>query len=331
MRPIGRRPLTKGVDMSLAGPLLIILLGVLALAGVVLLVLLLVRPETTGLDRAQLRARRVGVIAGVLIAAALLAAVPLPGRLGLGALAGTAPLLGAAALVLAVLIGEGRLAAPIVGASRSADLEPHGLREVLPCAASLAAAAAVLGLGALMVMTTVLASPDDVLRPGRVLTGSGTDASGVTIEIGIAPYPGSWYTIPAAIALVLLVLLAALALRAVTARRPGGVGGDLLARRRSAATVIGAVMIGTGLLGVVLGGLAATRALGVAGGLGDMGADVPTAVVVSGVLALLAAIGGVAVTGWGAVLVLAPALAARRDTSRRALRLPAAPMTGTAG
>lgn len=304
--------------MSLLAPLLLVPLLLLALL-IVLVVVTLVRPDATGLDRLQLRTRWIGTGIGVLVAVALLLTTALPGRLGLGALAGTAPLLGAAVLVLAVLLGERALVPPL-GATRRAALEPHGVREVLPRAATAGALLSVLVVGGHMVMTSLLATPDDLGRAGRSVGAGGVTGDGARLEAAAGPYPGSWSTVPAALALVVLVLVAVLALRRIVSRRTGDVPRDLLARRRSAAAVLGSVMLGVGLLGIAFAAVALSATTNVVTSLATNGADTPgtlRASIPADVVALL--VSAVAAV-WGGVLVLAPGLAARRDTSRRALR-----------
>lgn len=304
--------------MSLLAPLLLVPLLLLGLLGL-LLVVTLVRPDATGLDRLQLRARWVGMGMGGVVAVALLLTTALPGRLGLGALAGTAPLLGALVLVIAVMVGERSLVPPL-GATRRAGLEPHGAREVLPRAVTAGALLSVLVVVGLMIMTSLLAAPDDLGRAGRSVGAGGTAADGTRLDAAAGPYPGSWSTVPAAIALVILVLVAVLALRRIVSRRTGDVPRDLLARRRSAAAVLGAVMLGVGLLGIAFAALALAATSSVLAALAADGVVAPGAIrasVPAGVVALLvSAVASV----WGGVLVLAPGLAARRDTSRRALR-----------
>ncbi len=146
--------------MALPLILLILALPLLAAVGIALLILAVVRPEATGLDRRQLGVRWAGIALGLLTAVLLLAASDLPGRLGLGALAGTAPLLGAAVLIAVVLVGERRLAGPL-RSTRRASLRPPGAVEVLPRLTTAFTLVAVVGLLMLMISASLLSSPVD--------------------------------------------------------------------------------------------------------------------------------------------------------------------------
>lgn len=294
--------------MSLAVAVLLPLaLVVLGLIGVALLILAVVSPERTGLDRRHLAIRWTGIALGLLAALLLVSSDQLPGRLGLGALAGTAPLVGAGALIAVVLLGERFMSGPL-GSVRRATLQPHGPVEVLPRIVTAFAGVMVLGLGALMVVTTSLASPDDQGRPGRALTVTAADAGdGSLLSSTVGPYPGSWTTVPAGAALLLLVLLAGLALHGIVSRRSAADPADLLLRRRSATAVLGAVMLGTGALAVVLSAVALLMQSMVP-------ADYPAATVLMVVVLVL----GLIAIPWGLVLVLAPSLLAVRGQGRAA-------------
>lgn len=114
-------------------------------------------------------------------------------------------------------------------------------------------AASALGLGALLVTTTLMGSADDQGRAGRSLSRQ------CTPEFGGAtgPWPGSFYSVPLGIAVVVGLAGAAIALRTIVLRPRSGSDPDLAAaddvlRRRSAETVVAAtrVMVAASVSGV---------------------------------------------------------------------------------
>ena len=121
---------------------------------------------------------------------------------------------------------------------RTASLAPRRVSEYLPRAL----ARAVGGITALhlstLALTTATASADDMGRAGRqVAAGCGNTASAA------GPYPGSFYSVPLFLLLLVIALVTAAALTAVI-RRPRGfapddVGDDVL-RRRSTTRVVAA-------------------------------------------------------------------------------------------
>ena len=302
--------------MSLPVLLLAVLLPLLVLAAIALLLLALLRPDATGLDRRQLGIRWAGIGLGLLAAVLLLGTGSLPGRLGHGALAGTAPLVGAGVLIAVVLLGERRLSGTL-GTVRRASLQPHGPIEVLPRITTAFTSVVVIGLSALMVVTTALASPDDQGRAGRALSMVVAGEDGQTISATSGPYPGSWSTLPAGIVLLLLAGLAALALRGIVSRRSASDPGDLLLRRRSATAVLGAVQLGSGALAVVIAMFAIVKRSQVAANLAGAGAQVPAGTAVIEAVEPIMLVLGVVAVAWGLMLVLAPSLLAGRDRSRR--------------
>ena len=175
-----------------------------------------------------------------------------------------------------------------------AGLATRRLRDLAPGAAlrrSVAAATAVLVAGG--VRATAVASPDDLGRAGRSLaTTCGPGCTGAR-----GPWPGSFYTVPLAVGLGVVLVLAVLAARAVVRRPRNGADAELVrlddvARRRALETVLAAVGIAVG--GTLAGGgaVAAVALLG-SGALAAGGA------------ALLAALVGLVLALWStAVLVL---------------------------
>lgn len=200
--------------------------------------------ETTGLHRGALLARWGGFLlaAGVLVLGLVLAQSPflLIERLRLGALAGAVPLLAAVVLVIAIACGELTLPA-VRGTRRVGLLTPRGVRTTLPRVPLVCAIAGVVLLVGLTVLTTAVASPDEQGHAGRRLSSlmAGGDAS-------TGAFPGQWYTVPMWAALGLLLLCAAVAVATVVLRRPSDDPQDLLLRRRSAVSLLGAVCTGAG-------------------------------------------------------------------------------------
>lgn len=131
-----------------------------------------------------------------------------PMALGIGALAGTA-------------IGELTARSPR-GLTRSATLRPRTIAATVPRASW---AQAGRGLGLVTVVLSIggaLGGPDDLGRAGRALTrvcvqGAADGSGRVTSSRG--PWPGSYYAVPAALALGAVVLLALLALALIVRRQ----------------------------------------------------------------------------------------------------------------
>ncbi|MEJ5946803.1 hypothetical protein WDZ17_16015 [Pseudokineococcus basanitobsidens] len=254
----------------------------------------LVRRAALRAGAARWTGAAVGVVAALVLASA--------GTLGRG------PLLAPAALGLGVLAGVlvGELAVrPRRTGVRSASLETRRVRDLLPRPTAAVVAATTVFLLGLLVVTTATASPDDLGRPGRSLAGS--CSAGTSFARG--PWPGSYYSLPLAVAVLVGLLAAALVLRRVAARP--AVGGtpeldeaDLVLRRRAGAAVTAAVGV---LVSAPLAGVLAVSA-GVAGGL-----DCPSGAWQALTVVLVAALPvSVAVLGWCAAVLLVPGGAVRR-------------------
>jgi hypothetical protein len=117
----------------------------------------------------------------------------------------------------------------------------------------LVVAASALGLGVLLVTTTLMGSADDQGHAGRFLSRLCTPVVGART----GPWPGSFYSVPLGIAVVVGLLGAAIALRTIVRRPRSGSDSDLVAvddllRRRSAEAVVAAtgVMVAASLSGV---------------------------------------------------------------------------------
>jgi len=150
--------------------------------------------------------RALGILVGVAVAWIASTADPL----GLGATLAV-PLFGTC-LLLGLLVAEALQPRPARGVRR-ATLETRRIRDYLPRRPTIGVAVLAGALVAVLGTTTAVASPDSEGRAGRELTltcPQGFSASG--------PWPGSYYAVPT-IATVLCGLgLAALVLRAITAR-----------------------------------------------------------------------------------------------------------------
>jgi hypothetical protein len=148
---------------------------------------------------------------------------------------------------------------------RTAALETRTVRDYLPRGLSGMVAASAIGLGALLVTTTLMGSADDQGRAGRFLSRQCTPE----IWARNGPWPGSFYSVPLGIAVVVGLVVAAVALRTVVLRPRSGSDPDLIVaddflRRRSAEAIVAAtgVMVAASLSGVAL--VAGVRLIGVA-------------------------------------------------------------------
>jgi hypothetical protein len=121
---------------------------------------------------------------------------------------------------------------------RTASLAARREADYLPRALSTAVAGITVFHLATLALTTATASADDMGRAGRQVA-----AQCGNIGSGASPYPGSFYSVPLTLLLLVIGLATAAALRAVV-RRPRGfapddVGDDVL-RQRSATRVLAA-------------------------------------------------------------------------------------------
>jgi hypothetical protein len=138
---------------------------------------------------------------------------------------------------------------------RTAALTTRTVGDYLPRRLGGLVAASALGLGALLVTTTLMGSADDAGRAGRFLS---RQCSAQTWARN-GPWPGSFYSVPLGIAVMVGLLGAAVALRTVVLRPRSGSDPDLVAadnvlRSRSAEAVVAAtgVMVAASLSGVAL-------------------------------------------------------------------------------
>ena len=192
--------------------------------------------------------RWVGLVIGV-VAAALTASVGVP---GLGVM--LAPTVFGLAVIGGVVVGELATIPPREGV-RSASLETRTVGNYLPRRLGGLVAGSTLGLGALLFTTTLMGSTDDLGRAGRSLSRQCSPDRFTST----GPWPGLYYSVPLAIAVLLGLLGAAVALHTVVLRprsesAPELVVADDVLRSRSAEAVVAAtgVMMAASTLGVAL-------------------------------------------------------------------------------
>lgn len=209
---------------------LLIVLGAIGVITACVIVALVRRPDPADPENptANLTAtwRAVGILLGIILAVFMLGF----GELGVG------PMLAPAALGLGVLsgilIGELQVKAPDAP-QRTAQILPRTTSDYVPVALGRAVVAVTATLVVLMTITTAAGSPDDMGRDGRWLTFATTNTSASN-----GPWPGSYYTVPLAVALLIAGLITVIVLRRVTLRpRAGETVVDEAIRRRSAQAV----------------------------------------------------------------------------------------------
>lgn len=209
-----------------------------------------VHPGLAGLRRVTLAARVGALAAG----GALLVAAASAG--GLGRALMLAPVLFGACQVLGVLLAD----AIAHGSARTpgtAAVEARRVRDFLPTALTRVVVASGIVLGGCLIWTTALASADDQGRQGRALSyACTTDCA----RASVGPWPGSYYSAPLTIGLLIVVALTLLAVRFTAARPRNGADPEILRvdgaiRRRS----VESAMAGAGV--ALVGSLAGTAAV----------------------------------------------------------------------
>jgi hypothetical protein len=191
-----------------------------------------------------------GVVAAALTAKAF--------SLGLGMM--LAPVVFGLVVIAGVIVGE-LATIPQRQGVRTAALQTRNVRQYLPRLLGGLVTASTLCLGSLLVVTTMLGSADELGRGGRVFTrvcsAATVASSGPTATK--SPWPGLFYSVPLAIAVVVGIFAATVALRTVVLRPRSGSDPELIAaddvlRRRSAEAVVAAtgVMVAASLVGVAL-------------------------------------------------------------------------------
>ncbi len=274
--------------------------------------------EHSGVVEIARHTRRWRVVGLLLGAAAAVVLLVLGDRVdALGRAAALAPTALGAGVLLGTIAGE-LTARPAVGIRRSAAVETRTLGSILPRGrAVLLAVSTGLLVGALA-LGAAWGSADDLGRAGRWLTRQCVveeDGVGqVLVGSSRGPWPGSFYAVPLALALLVLAVLVAVALRAIVDRpRPelDSRGLDTLLRRWSVGNVLTAATVTV--LGT-LGPVAVLMASALRGG------TCPSTAIDT-VLAVVAAVVGALATGAAfgllAGLVLTPSI--RVDDLQRPL------------
>lgn len=158
------------------------------------------------------RARRWRAVAVVLATATCLA-IPVLGLAGGDQAPAIAPALAGVLVIVIIGVGEATFRRPMT-LTRSADLRPRELGDLVPTGWLVTAIGALLVLAATLLVGVVNGSPDDLGRAGRAIT---VVCDGVTRSH--TPWPGSHYAVPITLATCVSALLA-LAACAAIARRP---------------------------------------------------------------------------------------------------------------
>ncbi|MEO5611102.1 MAG: hypothetical protein ABIQ61_01115 [Ornithinibacter sp.] len=242
--------------LVLAAPIALIGLVVALLRRTVVTVAGGDHPGVVAIARHTRRWRVLGLVAGVVAAVLLLT---LGERVdALGRLSALAPVALGAGVLLGTIAGELTARAP-VGVRRSAAVETRRLAPLVP-----RAPAVVLGAGSALLVGALAAgtawgSADDLGRAGRALSMTCTqvlpDLGTTTVGSSRGPWPGSFYSVPLFLALLVLAALVVVALRVIVRRpRPevDSLALDTTLRRWSVGTVLTAATVAVlGTLGPV--------------------------------------------------------------------------------
>ena len=167
----------------------------------------------------------------------------------LGRVTALAPTVLGAGILLGTITGE-LTARPSVGIRRSAAVETRTLGAVLPRGRAVVLAVSTALLVGALAIGAAWGATDDQGRAGRVFSRLCTvvdaDLGPVTMGSSRGPWPGSFYALPLAVALLVLAVLVAVALYAVVNRpRPelDSRGLDTLLRRWSVGNVLTAATV----------------------------------------------------------------------------------------
>jgi hypothetical protein len=199
--------------------------------------------------------RWAGVVAGIVVSSALLVSELWSGR---GVML-AAPAFGLC-VVAGVIVGEAR-ARPAMGTTRAAALEVRSVRDYLPRDLTRLVTAATVVLLAVLVATTATGSADEFGRAGRMLQArcESPDMPGVMGTEARGPWPGSFYSGPLALTVLVGLTTAGAALRQIVRRArtgedPTAVAADDALRRRAAHGVTAAcgILVTVPLVGVSL-------------------------------------------------------------------------------
>lgn len=210
-------------------------------------------PGAAAIARVTAAWRWAGLALGVVVAVYVLWAATRPGSLGRFAL--VAPGLGGAAVLLGTTIGE-LVARPAQTVVRTASVQRRSLASLLPKWRTGLVVVGVLLAAGLLAAGTRTGSPDDMGRAGRAFTQQCTQVINgypTTLTSVGSPWPGSYYAVPAALALVGCVALALAGIGAMMRRASpsaADAGHDLRLRQEAMRNILSA-------LGVVAFGMIA--------------------------------------------------------------------------
>ncbi len=209
-------------------------------------------PDLARIARWTATWRWAGVATGLVIG--VLAFLSAQQPVALGRLALAAPALAAAGVLAGVAIGEAT-ARPTRTPARTASLSTRSWRTLLPRTRTMIVGGGLGILAVLLVIGAVTGSPDDAGRAGRALKATcAVDLPGVgtTIQTAInSPWPGSFYAVPAAVAVGACLALAVAAGIAIHRRaNPDAASGPVDLRLRSDAmanlvSAVGVLAFGT--------------------------------------------------------------------------------------
>ena len=225
----------------MAGALVLPFALVLGLVAAVLVAVLARRHAlVVGVDEhvhlvAYARRARAWRLAALALAVVACVAIPMLGLGGTDTVPAVVPAVAGILVVVLIGLGEASFRRPMT-VTRSADLRPRRLGDLVPRGWLITASGALLALTGALVVGTLYGSADDLGRAGRAIS---VVCDGVTHTR--TPWPGSHYALPIALATAVSVLVAA-ATCVVVARRPSpaaeSVGLDAELRRWSIAGVL---------------------------------------------------------------------------------------------
>lgn len=161
------------------------------------------------------------------------------GDAALGRVLTIAPMALGAGVLVGVSIGELSIRRRSAD-RRSADLHPRTIGQFLSTQSRSRLARSAIGASAILAVGTVLGSTDDMGRRGRMLTRTCTavvQGQAATLSGSRGPWPGSFYTIPVGIALVVAMLLALFVARTVAVRARPSIADAALDDRVRAASL----------------------------------------------------------------------------------------------
>lgn len=308
----------------MSGALVLLIVPGIAVAVLMLVGALIVAgslgAERTGLHRGALLARWAGLLLGVLAMAVLVSVgasgSPTSGPLAYGALAAFGPAAGGLVLVLAIAGGELTLPAPRHSVRR-ASLHRRTVGDLVP---RLAVVLCAVTVGVLVLLTAVSTA---LATEGRFYTTVDVIEGGGIMESTSSPFPGAQYTLPIWGGLLVLAVGAALTLRVILHRRPSDDVQDILLRRRSSTSVLGALVLAAAVTLLPVAALMVMQLLPSAGQPPATGIE--QACIALGGLGVVVGLLGLPV---GVVMVVFPEVIARKAAPREG-RVPEAVVEGS--